>query len=171
MARLQMGHEQIAVQQHSGQQVVEVVSHASGQTADGFESLGLPQTLLGLVVLAGRLRPGPGPSRLAVRARHAPCGPAYRPAICARRLRIDLKTVALPREQFRQQSFRFGPPFGMNEVSEAERLVEPGPSPSICSSVEIQRDDVARALALRQRKRGVFKKRTQFRFRILAEST
>ncbi len=43
MAWFKTGHEQVAVQQDSGQKIVEVVSHAAGQAADSFQLLGLPR--------------------------------------------------------------------------------------------------------------------------------
>jgi hypothetical protein len=116
------------------------------------------------------LQPGGRPNRGRQSFRHSPHCPAHRPAAGGRGLGIDLKTVALPREQFRQQMFRLSAMLGMNKVPEAGRVDEPLAVAQHVLPRGIQGDDVTRALTLRQCKGSVFKKRIPCRLRILRSS-
>jgi hypothetical protein len=120
MVWLEMSHEQVAVRQHSGEKIVKVVRHTSGQAAHSFEFLGLPKTVCGLLVTRSILCQDESVVRLAVCAWHPPRGPAQRSAICAGSFRVNLKTVTLPLEQFAVKAFAFGPVLWVNEIGKTE---------------------------------------------------
>lgn len=88
-------------------------------------------------------------------SRHSPHSPVHWPAVDGGGLGIDLKTVALKREQFRQQMFRLRAMFGMNEVPEAGSVGDPLAVAQHVLQRGIQGDDVARALKLRKCKGSV----------------
>jgi hypothetical protein len=121
MVWLKMGHEQVAVQQHSGEKIVKVVSHTSGQAAHGFQFLGLPKTLCGLVVMRIVFCQDVRVVGLAVRAAHPLRSPAQPPAIGSGGFRVNLKGVTLPLKQFAEKAFAFGTILRVNEIAETER--------------------------------------------------
>ena len=159
MAWLEIGQEQIAVQEHSGQKIIEIVGDASGQTTNRFQPLGLMQTLLGLAVARRVFCHGENIVSIAVCTRHSPRTPAHRLGIRTGKVGVDLKAVALPLEQFSKQPFSLRTIFRMNKVPEAQR------SRNACAAAEhlfqrrIERGDVALALALRQAKGRVLKEK------------
>ncbi len=120
MTWLDVRQKQVAVQQNTGQQIVEVVCNASGQAADGFQSFGLPQALVSFVVpgkifLHRQRRVG-----MTVCTRHPPHCPPHRPR-SVRGLGFDLKVFELTSKKIAKQSFRLIRIFGLNEVPKANR--------------------------------------------------
>jgi hypothetical protein len=108
MARLKVSHEQIGVQQNSGEKIVEVVGHSAGQATYRFQFLRLPIALLGIVILTCILSQKQRVVGIAIAAGHKPSSPAQRRGICGSQLRVELKAVASTLKQFPKQAFALG---------------------------------------------------------------
>src|SRR5579864_4351293 len=159
MVGFEIGHEQVAIQKDSGEEIVEVVGDASGQTTDGLQFLGLAKALGHLLVMGSILGEDEREVGLAVCAGYPPAGPAQRTAVVAIGRRIELKAVALPLEQFAKKAFAFRTILRVNEIAKTESGGQFGAAEHLFQS-GIKCGDSALTLAPCKTERCAVEKRT-----------
>src|ERR1051325_1521305 len=165
MAGLDTGHQQVAVEQHASQKIVEIVGHSAGQTPHGLESLGLTKTLFA----SQCARKIFSYDEYTVGTIDLPCSPktpALRLTVVARVLGFDLKALPLTLEQCRNQLFKFRVIFRLDQIHQAKRWCHSRTECQHLFPCGIPCCDIALPVALSPGKRSVVKKRVDLRFGI-----